>query len=93
MDVTCVFLYLLPEGLEKVKPLLERCFARDGSTVSVGGRRSTFRVVSYMFRIPGWKSVGMREHAGGCCKIYLYDKMSLLKVEEEVFDFIEMVHP
>lgn len=121
-DATCVFLYLLPEGLKKIKPLLERCFARDGSTVStatdksglydqLGGlkikkgevredrrggssRRNVFRVVSYMFRIPGWTPVAMREHAGGCCKIYLYDNTSLSKVElEGELGITEMVHP
>jgi len=83
---TCVFLYLLPEGLEKVTPLLERCIARDAGRnraeegmgdATGGGAERKFRVVSYMFRIPGWNPVAVREHAGGCCKVYLYDATSL----------------
>jgi len=101
-DATCVFLYLLPEGLEKVKPLLEQCMVKNRTATTTtttttttrnhlvndeeedngrGGQNNRFRVVSYMFRIPNWKPVGMREHADGCCKIYLYDVTSISKEE------------
>jgi len=100
-DATCVFLYLLPEGLEKVKPLLERCMMKkktatannnshhnhpeyEGEGGEGGGiKNNIFRVVSYMFRIPNWKPVGMREHADGCCKIYLYDVTSISYLQNE----------
>lgn len=53
-----VFVYLVPAGLEKVKPLL--------SAVLRGGGR----VVSNMFRVPGWAHDAHESVRG--CSVYLY---------------------
>jgi precorrin-6B methylase 2 len=57
-DVTVVFVYLVPDGLERVKPLLEDVLKRGG------------RVVSNMFKVPGWAHKEQRLARG--CSVYLY---------------------
>jgi precorrin-6B methylase 2 len=58
--VTVVFVYLVPEGLERVKPLLAAVLERGG------------RVVSNMFKVPGWEHKTQRVARG--CSIYLYGR-------------------
>jgi precorrin-6B methylase 2 len=58
--VTVAFVYLVPEGLQRVKPLLERVLERGG------------RVVSNMFKVPGWEHKAQRVARG--CSIYLYGR-------------------
>lgn len=123
-DATAVFVYLLPEGLKKVKPLLQEAARRrreqimfnekiieqqlqeeqlqlthrkDYSHVSditdydfyrtaqgidaAAEKRITscppaFRVVSYMFSIPGWTPTKVDRSSKGGCPLYLYEKVT-----------------
>ena len=118
-DATAVFVYLLPEGLKKVKPLLQEAARRrreqimcneeqqqeeqlqqthrkDYSHVSditddffrvmqgsdaVTETRTTssppaFRVVSYMFSIPGWTPTKVDRSSKGSCPLYLYENVT-----------------
>lgn len=61
-DATAIFLYLLPGGLRKIKPLLEEAMAR----------RKNLRIVSFMFAVPGWNPVAVDRRSKGECAVYLY---------------------
>lgn len=65
-QATAVFVYLLPKGLQLVKPILEET-ARKGTT----GKK--LRVVSYMFSIRGWEPVVVDRTTKGDCALYLYE--------------------
>ena len=66
-DASAVFVYLLPKGLEAMRPLLEEIAKKRRSE---GG---AFRVVSYMFRIPGWEPTTIDRTTKGDCPVYLYN--------------------
>ena len=72
-DATAVFVYLLPQGLKKVKVLLEeaakRRRLRRGSTDT---QKPALRVASYMFSIPDLEPVQVDRSGKGSCPIYLY---------------------
>lgn len=61
-NCTAAFVYLLPKGLDEIKPILRQIKeSRNG------------RVVSYMFQIPGWIITEcIKVDKGGLCKVYLY---------------------
>ena len=61
-DVSVVFVYLVPRGLELVRPLLDAVRRRGG------------RVVSNMFRVPGWAHDAHEVVRG--CNVYLYNAQS-----------------
>jgi len=71
-DATCVFLYLLPQGIAVLKPILKKCMEKFHEDEKM----NEFRVVSYMFHIPDWNPIAIREHSNGHCKIYLYNAIS-----------------
>lgn len=116
-DATAVFVYLIPEGLKKVKPLLEEAARRrkeqieqfqqeeqlqqshrkDYSHVSditdydflrasqvaeeaiekkIPSIPPAFRVVSYMFAIPGWTPTKVDVSSKGGCPLYLYENVT-----------------
>ena len=72
-DATAVFVYLLPQGLKKVKLLLEeaakRRRLRRGSTDT---QQPALRVASYMFSMPGIEPIQVDRSGKGSCPIYLY---------------------
>lgn len=68
-DATAVFVYLLPQGLKRIRISLEEAAKRrkalDNST--------KLRVASYIFSIPEWTPVHVDRSAKGGCPIYLYE--------------------
>ena len=81
-DATAVFLYLVPDGLKKVKPLLVEAAKRrrrqrelEEKTYKV---TPPFRVVSYMFSIPGWQPVARDTSSKGGCQLNYYEDVDLL---------------
>ena len=124
-DATAVFVYLLPEGLKKVKPLLLEAARRrreqieqlqleeqlqqthrkdyshvsditdydflrttHGSEAAIEKRTQAippaFRVVSYMFSIPGWTPSKVDRSSKGGCPLYLYENVTELCDEQEL---------
>lgn len=82
-DATAVFVYLLPQGLKKVKLLLEEAAKRRRLRESTGHssdhvginsdiQRPALRVASYMFGVPGWEPAQVDRSGKGSCPIYLY---------------------
>ena len=65
-DATAVFLYLLPKGLKAIKLILEASAHRRRE------ENRPFRVVSYMFHIPGWEPAVVDRTTKGDCAVYLY---------------------
>lgn len=65
-DSTAIFLFLIPKGLVKLRPALERI----AKSRIVQERR--FRVVSYMFSINDWEPTQINRETKGECPIYLY---------------------
>lgn len=86
---TAVFVYLVPNGLKKVKLLLVEAAKRrrrqreleekasDGSPCASSQLTPRFRVVSYMFSIPGWDSVAVDTSSKGGCPLYYYEDVDL----------------
>ena len=66
-DATALFLFLVPNGLKLVRQLLEQVVARHRKE----GRR--FRVVAYMFHIPGWEPTVVNRNTKAGSPVYLYD--------------------
>ena len=65
-EATAVFVYLLPTGLEKIKPLLDEAATRRQKC------GEPFRVVSYMFKIPGIIAKETSLETKAKCPLYLY---------------------
>ena len=72
-DATAVFVYLLPQGLRKVKSLLHAAARRRYHSDGPRGRR--FRVASYMFSIPGWTPTIVDRSSKGGCSVFLYENI------------------
>jgi precorrin-6B methylase 2 len=72
-DATAVFLYLLPKGLEAIKPILEAAADKRRQT------NKPFRNVSYMFRVPGWNAANIDRTTKGDCPLYLYNLNSKIE--------------
>ena len=71
-DATAVFVYLLPDGLRKVKPLLIEAAIRSREKRKLDQSSPPFRVVSYMFAIPGCKSASVDTSSKGGCALHFY---------------------
>ena len=65
-SATCIFVYLVPEGLRRIEKKL-REFLKGGG-----------RIVSYMFSLPNLSPVAAESTKGGC-KVMLYDHSSMLE--------------
>ena len=72
-DATVIFVYLLPEGLRRIRILLKEAAARRRRARKNRNSGSTLRVASYMFSIPDWTPVTIDRSAKGSCPIYLYE--------------------
>jgi SAM-dependent methyltransferase len=78
-DSTAVFVYLLPDGLRKIKPLLVEAAKRRRHQRCENQLTPPFRVVSYMFSIPGWKPVLVDNSSKGGCALHYYEDVDLLE--------------
>jgi Mycolic acid cyclopropane synthetase len=65
-DSTALYLYLLPRGLKKLRPLLEQIVARRKE------QGKSFRVVAYTFQVVGWDPVVVNRSTKSGVPIYLY---------------------
>lgn len=65
-DATAVYLFLVPDGLKKVKPLLDRVVEMRKKE----GR--SFSVVAYMFQVRGWEPTEVDRTTKGEVPMYLY---------------------
>ncbi|KAL3788734.1 hypothetical protein HJC23_012290 [Cyclotella cryptica] len=86
---TAVYVYLVPNGLKKVKPLLVEAAKRRRRQreleekvtheTSCASTQLTprFRVVSYMFSIPGWTPVTVDTSSKGGCPLHYYEDVDL----------------
>jgi hypothetical protein len=66
-DATAVFVYLLPKGMKKIKSLLDVVVNRRTQ------EQKKFRVVSYIFSIPGWEPTTVDRSTKADVPIYLYE--------------------
>lgn len=66
-NATAVYVYLLPKGLQKIRPYLETKMKMT----------KHFRVVSYIFSIPQWNPIIVDRTSKGEVAIYLYDSTSI----------------
>ncbi|GMI43485.1 hypothetical protein TrCOL_g4301 [Triparma columacea] len=64
-EATCIFVYLVPEGLKQIEGKLHEFLGRGGT-----------RIVSYMFSVPNLNPVEVVS-TKGACKVQLYDSTSL----------------
>jgi hypothetical protein len=65
-DATAVYLFLVPNGLKKVKPLLDR-------VVEIRKKQGReFSVVAYMFQVRGWEPTLVNSTTKGNVPLYLY---------------------
>ena len=73
-DATAVFVYLLPQGLKRVKVLIEEAAKRRRLRwgLSDAQQQPALRVCSYMFSIPDLAPVQVDRSGKGSCPIYLY---------------------
>jgi precorrin-6B methylase 2 len=70
-DATAIFLYLLPKGLIKIRPILETIWMKRREEKITS---KPFRIVSYMFRIPDWEEpTRINRETKGECPLYLYE--------------------
>ena len=56
---TAVFVYLLPDGLRRIKPLLREAAKRRRMERQLDESIPPFRIVSYIFSIPDWKKTAV----------------------------------
>lgn len=78
MDATCVYVYLLPKGIEKIKPMLDDIVSRKKKNQSknqqgAAGEVSRFRVVTYLFQIKGWAPTSVDRSSKSSSPLYLYE--------------------
>ncbi len=65
-DATAVYLFLVPNGLKKIKPLLDR-------VVEIRKEQGrSFSVVAYMFQVHGWEPILVDRTTKGGAPLYLY---------------------
>jgi hypothetical protein len=65
-DATAIYLYLLPNGLVRIKPLLDVIIQRRRL------QRKRLRVVTYMFRMNGWDPAMVDDSTKGNVRLHLY---------------------
>lgn len=67
MDATCIYLYLLPKGIEKVKALLDEIVSRKKHL-----KNGSLKVATYMFSIRGWEPTSVDRSSKSSSPLYLY---------------------
>lgn len=77
-DATAVFVYLLPDGLRKIKPLLREAAKRRRMQRQLDESIPPFRIVSYIFSIPDWKKTAVDNSSKGGCALNYYENVDLL---------------
>jgi|UniRef100_A0A8J9X6P4 hypothetical protein len=65
-DSTAIYLFLVPKGLLKIQPLLDKVVQRR-----IEAKRS-IRIVAYMFRIHSWDPISVDRTTKGDVPIYVY---------------------
>jgi SAM-dependent methyltransferase len=71
-DASALYLYLLPKGLVRIKPLLDRIVEARQREHPTTERAMVFRVVTYMFQIHGWTPATVDRSTKGGSPLYLY---------------------
>jgi hypothetical protein len=66
LDATAIYLFLLPQGLAKIQPVLDRIVARRKAL------HQELRVVTNMFRIRQWKAIAVDQNTKAGSPVYLY---------------------
>jgi hypothetical protein len=75
-DCTAVYLYLLPQGLRRLKPILDGMIEerrRRRPVLECKSQRRSFRVVTYMFQIHGWTAATVDRTSKAEAPVYLYE--------------------
>ena len=80
-DATAVFVYLLPDGLKKIRPILMEAAKRRRHQKEINQSTLSFRVVSYMFSIPGWKPTIVDTSSKGGCALHYYEDIDLFDLK------------
>jgi len=65
-DATGIYLFLLPKGILKIKPLLDAIVERRKT------QQRNLQVVAYMFQIQGWEPLIVDRSTKGEVPLYLY---------------------
>jgi hypothetical protein len=65
-DATAVYLFLVPDGLKQIKPLLDRVVEIRKQ------QKRPFSVVAYMFQVHGWEPLQVDRTTKGEMPLYLY---------------------
>ena len=65
-DATAIYLFLLPKGIQKIKPMLDAIVKRRKI------QRRNVKVVAYMFQIQGWEPLIVDRSTKGEVPLYLY---------------------
>jgi len=78
-DATAIFMYLLPKGIAKIRPILEDVFRRRRKMRGVEGGHGVrpLRIAAYTFSIRGWTPVEVDRTTKAEVPIYLYDETSV----------------
>ncbi|KAL3914313.1 MAG: hypothetical protein SGILL_006151 [Bacillariaceae sp.] len=66
-DATALYLFVLPKGIQKLMPILEKVVERRLQ------EKRFFRILSYMFKIHDWEPTTVDRTAKGGCPIYYYE--------------------
>jgi len=66
-DATCIYVYLLPQGIERVKPILEDVVAKKRSK-----NKRDLRIVTYLFSVKGWEPTHVDRTSKSSSPLYLY---------------------
>ncbi|KAL3933953.1 MAG: hypothetical protein SGARI_003581 [Bacillariaceae sp.] len=66
-DATALYLFVLPKGIQKLMPILEKVVERRLQ------EKRFFRILSYMFKIHDWEPTSVDRTAKGGCPIYYYE--------------------
>jgi hypothetical protein len=74
-DCTAVYLYLLPQGLRRLKPILDGMIEerRRRPVPECKSQRRLFRVVTYMFQMHGWTAAIVDRTSKADAPVYLYE--------------------
>jgi hypothetical protein len=65
-DASALYLFLVPNGLKKIKPLLDRVVEIRKE------QKRSFSVVAYMFQIPEWEPILVDRSSKADVPLYLY---------------------
>lgn len=67
LDATAIFLFLVPNGIKLLQPLLNEIVDRNKAA------RRSFRVATFMFRVPEWTPNVVNRNTKAGSPVYLYD--------------------